>query len=248
MNGMIANLKNETDKLLSRKKYIVFLIIELVICVGAALVKLLSSRVSDGVFTLSSLNTSMSLMSLFLEIIIPFISIMAACELFSAEFRDRTIRSVLCRPCQRYKIFVGKVGAVFVLAVVNMAAVLVASSAADLIVSHRIAGLGYALGAYILDAFPMLILILMAVMINQFTKSSTMAMFLCIIVYAGLKIAGIHFSSLGGLVFTGYMQWHKIFLGGSMPFLAASFKVLLLIGYAMTFMAIGYYAFRFKEG
>ncbi len=247
MNGIIANIKNETDKLLSRKKYIVFLIIELIICGGAVCVKLLTSRVSDGVFTLNGINTSMSLMSLFFEAVIPFISIMAACELFSAEFRDRTIRAVLARPCHRYKIFVGKVVSVFALALINMLAVFIVSCAADLIVSHKIVSLGYALGAYILDAFPMLVVILMAVMINQFTKSSTMAMFLCIIVYAGLKIAGIRFSSLGGLMFTGYMQWHKIFLGGGMPFLAASFKALLMIAYALTFTAIGYYAFRFKE-
>ena len=247
MNRVIANFKNECDKLLSRKKYLVFLIIELVICVGVVCMKLLSARISRGAFTMSNINTSLSVMSLFLEAIIPFISIMAVCELFSGEFRDKTIRASLMRPCDRYKIFIGKVGAVFALAVVNMAAVMISSNAADLIVTGRIANLGYSIGAYVLDTIPMLVVILMAVMINQFTKSSTMAMFLCIIIYAGLKIAGIHFSSLSGLMFTGFMQWHKIWLGGGMPYLAASFKALLLIGYAMTFTAIGYYAFRFKE-
>ncbi len=247
MSRVAANFKNELSKLLSRKKYFVFLVIELIICFGAVCMKLLSSHISDGVFDLSNISTSMSLMSLFLEAIIPFISIMAACELFSGEFHDKTIRASLSRPTDRYKIFLGKTGAVFALAAVNMAAVLAASSAADLIVSGKLISPLYSIGAYALDAIPMLVVILMAVMINQFTKSSTMAMFLCIIIYIGLKAAGIYFSSLSGLVFTGFMQWHKIWLGGKMPFLASSFKALLLIGYALTFAAIGYYAFRFKE-
>lgn len=247
MKGITANLKNELNKLLSRKKYIVFMIIEAAVCAGAACVKILSSRVSGGSFDLSGLNTSMSLLSFFAEAVIPFISIMAVCELFSAEFRDQTIRAVLVRPCQRYKIFLGKVFAVFILALMNISVILTASAIADLTVSRKIVGFGYALGAYIIDAFPILVVILMAVMINQFTKSSTMAMFLCIMIYVGLKIAGIYFSSLGGLLFTGYMQLHRILWGGGMPPVAASFKVLLLVGYGLTFSAVGYYAFKFKE-
>lgn len=247
MQKITANFKNECTKLLSHKKYIVFIIIEIIICIGAVCMKLLSARLSKGIWTMSNINTSTALMSLFVEAIIPFISIMAVCELFAAEFREKTIRGILMRPVERYKIFIGKIAAVLFLAVINMAAVFIASSIADLVVSGMVVSFGYALLSYIIDIVPMLIVILMAVMINQFVKSSTMAMFLCIIIYAGLKIAGIYFSSMSGLVFTGFMQWHKIWLGSGMSYLAASSKALLLIGYGLTFGSIGYFTFRFKE-
>lgn len=247
MSIIAANLKNECTKLFVRKKYFVFMFIEVIICLGAVCSKMIAARLSDGIFTMSNISTSITMMSLFLGIIIPFICIMAVCELFSAEFQSKTIRSVFSRPAERYKVYMGKVLAVLILAVLNMAVVFSASSIADLVVSGRVVSFGYSVGAYILDIFPMLVVILMAVMVNQFTKSSTMAMFLCIIVYAGLNVAGIYFSSLSGLVFTSYMQWHKIWLGGGMPYIAALFKTLLLLGYGLTFGAVGYYIFRFKE-
>ncbi len=247
MERISASFKNECSKLFARKKYLVFLIIQMGICGGAACVKLLSSKLSNGFFTMGNMNTALVMMSFFIEIVIPFISIMAVCELFAAEFDSKTIRSVFMRPVERYKVFIGKIAAVLCLAVINMAGVLLASCAADLIISARIANFGYALCAYALDIVPMLVVILMAVMINQLVKSSTMAMFLCIIVYAGLKIAGIYFPSLSGLVFTGYMQWHKIWLGGGMPYLASAVKALLLLGYGLVFGSVGYYIFKFKE-
>lgn len=71
--------------------------------------------------------------------------------------------------------------------------------------------------AYILDMVPLAVLALMTIMINQLVKNSTFAMFLAIIVYIGLNVLGIYFSNLSGLVFTGYMQWHKLWLGAGLP-------------------------------
>lgn len=247
MKKVFGCFKNECTKLFSRKKYYVFMIIEMLICFVTVCTKLITLKLSGGNITLSNVSTPLMVMSLFYSVIIPFISIMAVCELFASEFSDKTIRSVFSRPIERYKVYIAKTAAVLFLAVINMAVVLLTSSAADFLVSKRLVNFGYTVLAYIFDIAPMLIVILMAVMINQFVKSSTMAMFLCIIVYAGISIAEIFIPSMSGLVFTGFMQWHKIWLGGGMPFMAVSFKALLLIGYGMIFGAIGYYIFRFKE-
>lgn len=247
MQKILANYKNECLKLSSKKKYFVFMIIEMLICVGFVSSKVMVAKISHGYINLNNMNTALTLMTLFVTVIIPFISIMAVCELFAAEFSDGTIRSILVRPTERYKVYIAKIAAVFSLAALNMAAVAAASGIADFAVSGRIANFGYTLAAYVLDLIPMLVVIMLSVMLNQFVKSSTMAMFLCIIVYAGLNVMGIFFPSMSGLVFTGYMQWHKIWLGFSVAYMAASFKALLLIGYGMIFTATGYYIFRFKE-
>ena len=72
-------------------------------------------------------------------------------------------------------------------------------------------------------------------------------MFLCIIIYICLKLAGVYFTGLSGLVFTGYMQWHKLWLGAGMPVGTMISRVALLLGYGITFTSVGYYIFRFKE-
>lgn len=56
-----------------------------------------------------------------------------------------------------------------------------------------------------------------------------------------------YFSNLSGLVFTGYMQWHKLWLGAGLANISIIRKILLMLGYGLTFTAVGYYLFRFKE-
>ncbi len=199
MNKILADYKNECAKLFNRKKYYVFMAIEVLICGIVILTKLLTNRLSRGA-------VSLTLMSLFIEIIIPFIVMMAACEMFSEEFQSKTIRAVFMRPIARYKIYLGKYFAVLTLAVVNMLVGMLAANLMDLLIVRNLNSLGYSILAYIIDIIPMMVLIMMVVMINQLVNNSTMAMFLCIIIYICLKLAGVYFTGLSGLVFTGYMQ------------------------------------------
>ena len=247
MSGLLANYRNECAKLMSSKKYIVFIIIEILICAVAVFSKLIVTSISKGTWTMNNISSPISLMTLFVQAIVPFIIMLASCDLFAGEFQDKTIRAVFMRPTARYKVFVGKVLAVITIAAVNMAVVLISSSIFDIIVSGSVVNLGYAVWAYILDMVPLAVLALMTIMINQLVKNSTFAMFLAIIVYIGLNVLGIYFSNLSGLVFTGYMQWHKPWLGAGLPISALFSKILLMLGYGLTFTAVGYYLFRFKE-
>ena len=234
MSGLLANYRNECAKLMSSKKYIVFIIIEILICAVAVFSKLIVTSISKGTWTMNNISSPISLMTLFVQAIVPFIIMLASCDLFAGEFQDKTIRAVFMRPTARYKVFVGKVLAVITIAAVNMAVVLISSSIFDIIVSGSVVNLGYAVWAYILDMVPLAVLALMTIMINQLVK-------------IGLNVLGIYFSNLSGLVFTGYMQWHKLWLGAGLPISALFSKILLMLGYGLTFTAVGYYLFRFKE-
>ena len=77
----------------------------------------------------------------------------------------------------------------------------------------------------------------MAALINQFGKSATVSMFLCIIVYMVLQIGGIFIPQLSALLFTGYLQWHNIWLGTTLPFGTVIGKIALLLGYGLVFSA-----------
>ena len=68
-------------------------------------------------------------------------------------------------------------------------------------------------------------------------------MFLSILLFIGFNVLGIFWSNASGLLFTGYMQWHKIWLGTTLPFSALFPKIALLFGYGMVFFSGGYYLF-----
>lgn len=116
MSGLLANYRNECAKLMSSKKYIVFIIIEFLICAIAVFSKLIVASISKGTWTMNNISSPISLMTLFVQAIVPFIIMLASCDLFAGEFQDKTIRAVFMRPTARYKVFVGKVLAVITIA------------------------------------------------------------------------------------------------------------------------------------
>jgi len=110
-----------------------------------------------------------------------------------------------------------------------------------------LSGFWSSFGSYLLDVIPLISLVLMAVFINQLTKSSSLTMFLCILIYAILYILGIIFPTASGLFFTGYMQWHKLWLGSTIPFGAMLSKIGILCGYSLVFAGAGFYLFDRRD-
>ncbi len=247
MRKYIASFQNEVQKLFSKKKYIVFLILEAVICAISILSnKLVSNLITQNSgmqFDLSFGNTAISMMGLFVNWMVPLIMMMAVCDLFSTEFWDETIKASLMRPVSRFKIYTAKISAVLFLGIMNFAVICFAASAMELLVHGSVSSIGYTLSAYLLDLIPLLVVILMAVLLNHLCKSTTMAMFLSILLFIGFNVLGIFWSNASGLLFTGYMQWHKIWLGTTLPFSALFPKIALLFGYGMVFFSGGYYLF-----
>lgn len=249
MRLILANTKNECAKLLARKKYLVFFIIELAVCLINAGVKVLLSHVvqKNTGFVLNPSAMSVSMLSFFIDIMIPLIAFMAATDLFSTEFQDRSIKAILNRPISRMKIFLSKTLAVTLLAVANLVAVFAVTTLLELVSTGAVQDFVYSFSAYLLDIIPMFVVILMGILINQFGKSSTLSMFLCIIIYIVLKLVGIFIPQTSGLLFTGYMQWHNLWLGLMLPFGAMLSKIALLCGYGVVFFSAGYYLFARRQ-
>ncbi len=247
MKKYLVCVKNECCKLFHRKKYLVFLIIGMVLALCNVLSKVLLLRVSNGSFNLAGSNAAMAMLTLFVDFLIPLVTMMAVCDLFSAEVQDLTLKASLLRPVTRLKLYTAKITSVTLLALVYLLVLFAASSLLDALILGRTKSLGYAFLAYFLDLLPMVVVILMATFINQLGKNSTMAMFLCIIVYILLYILGIFVPNLSGLLFTGYMKWHTLWLGHSLPLGALTAKICLLTGYSLVFFSGGYYLFLKRE-
>ena len=65
--------------------------------------------------------------------------------------------------------------------------------------------------AYLIDMIPLIAIVSMALLINMISKSPTLAMLLCIVVYVFFKYLNYLYNTLSEqMVFTAYSQWHKI--------------------------------------
>lgn len=247
MKLFLAGTRNEFEKLLAKKKYYVFFIIEIAICVLLLLIESAINRVSEGLVNIAIVDMSLMMLTFFIQVYIPLIIFMASCDSFSTEAQDGTIKAVLMRPISRLKIYLSKITAIMLMALVFLASLFLTTILLEILFSGGVRSFWVSFGAYLLDIVPLFILLLMAVLINQFTKSSTLAMFVLILVYVLLLIVGIFIPQLSGLLFTGYSQWHNIWIGQTIPFWPLLSKIGLLAGYGTIFMSAGYYLFDRRE-
>lgn len=243
MSIFAGNLKNEYIKLAHRKKYVVFLIIEVIICICAVLIQIAANKVLSDKAVIQINDMAMGMLTFFIQVYIPLVVFMACSDLFSSEMQDNSIKAVLMRPVSRFKVFFSKTLAIIIFAAQYLIALLLITTILEAVSGGSLSGFWLNFGAYLLDIVPLIILILMAVLINQFTKSSSLTMFLCILIYAVLYILGIIFPTASGLFFTGYMQWHKLWLGSTIPFSAMLSKLGILFGYGLVFAGAGFYLF-----
>lgn len=246
MTGFKACFCGEFKKLAARKKYIVLSVIAAVLCVVTMLILGLANKLLTASEVSFTVNLPMMVLPMFVSAVIPLVAMMAVCDLFSSEYHSLSIKAQLMRPVTRFAVFIAKISAALVLS----AAVLFAMFAVAAICSVAgggTDGLLYAFGAYALDLIPILVLILMAAFINQLTNSPTSAMFLCIVIYIAAKASG-YFSAAGSnLLFTSYTEWHRLWLGATLPLGALISKSALMLGYGITFFSGGYLLFLKKE-
>lgn len=248
MTLVMSGLRNELLKLFARKKYFVFLVIEIGICLVAVLAQSAIMRAAfDGAAELQLVNLSLSMLTFFIQAYIPLVIFMAACDLFASEVQENTLKVALMRPVSRMKVFVSKVLAVTAMAFLYMLVLFLATMLMEAFFGGGVSDFWTGFGAYLLDLIPLFILVLMAALINQLTQNATFAMFLSILIYLALVVAGMFIPQTAGLLFTGYMQWHNVWLGSTLPFHAMASKILLLLGYAVVFFGAGFFFFDRRE-
>ena len=249
MQPFIASVKNELFKLGRRKKYLVFLILGALICVASALRVLaadliLGQEVPRDVL-LGGL-TGENLLFLLL-VFLPLIALMACCDLFAGERADHTVRFSLMRPVGKGKLFFSKAAAAFLLCALELAVLTGISALAQLILGGGGAGIPQALLSAVLDLIPVAVLVLFFSLMNQAVKGGGLAVLLCLVSYILLVVAGTYVPVAGGLLFTGYLRWHNLWVGVTLPFWSLLTRIGILAGYGLVFACLGCLLFERKE-
>ena len=249
MERFAANLRNELFKLRKRKKYLVFLILGGILCVASALRVLVVTYFTDGEVSRQAIlgGLTSSNLPFILLIFLPLMAIMATGDLFVGEQSDHTIRFSLMRPVSKGKLFFSKAAAVLVLCAFDLAVLYLVSTLAQVALGRGTKGILTSLGACLLDLIPLAVLVLFFSLLNQMLKGAGLTVLLCIVVYIILLLMGTYLPAVGGLVFTGYLRWHNLWIGITLPFLSLLPRFGLLAGYGLIFGCCGYFLFERKE-
>ena len=249
MQPFWASVKNELFKLKKRKKYLVFLILGILVCVGSALRVLFANLVLDGEVPRKLLMGNLAVENLLflLLVFLPLIALMGACDLFAGETADHTLRFSLMRPIGKGKLFFSKAAAVWIVCLFDLIVLLAVSSLVQVLTGGGGAGIARAFASGLLDMIPLAVLILFFCLLNQLMKGSGLAVLTCLVVYVVLVAVGTYIPAAGGLLFTGYLRWHNLWVGVTLPFHALLTRIGILAGYGLVFACLGYLLFERKE-
>jgi len=243
---MKAVLKNELTKLLHRKKYIVLLIIAVLICTSRVGIDFIIAKLNRGIVPKAEI--AMEIFPFFAEIYVPLVMFMAICDLIPTEINDLTIKATLMRPVSRFKIISAKITASFLTGAIFYAVIFLACTVLQFVFST--ANGMYVLksfAAYAVDLVPLFVLTLFAAVISMLGKTPTLSMFMIIVAYALMKYCNYFSPVLNNMLFTSYMQWHKLLIGVTIPFAALSVKLGVLLGSAMLLYTAAFALFDRKE-
>ena len=176
---------NELEKLRCRKKYIVFAVLDILSCLTVAVGQLLGEIFSHGALPTAGLFDDMLLngFSLYLTFFVPLIALVGYADLFSGEVHDQSLRMLLQRPVERWKLFLTKVLAVFTFCVGYIMLHFVVLFFVKLGFGQTAVGTFYALGAYLLDMIPVFVVVSFFALLHQLVRSSGSAVALSVVAY-----------------------------------------------------------------
>lgn len=246
MRVLLLNTKSEFLKLINKKKYLVITILSALICLMRLGGSMLITKVSRGELVIKG-NLISSMLSFVADILVPLVVFMAVTDLFSSEMQEDTFKESLMRPLTRFKVMISKCAGVWLLSCAVMLVMFIACFIMQIISGNGLGGTLHMLSAYLIDMIPVIALIGLALFINAISKSPTLAMLLCIVVYIFFKYLNLYVSPFGQMIFTAYSQWHKIWLGSTLPIGALASKLGILFGSVLILYTASYIIIENKD-
>jgi len=248
MHSFTASVCNESIKIASKKKTIFFLAVTLLLPVLAGV---LLSRFQSGIGigAVASQDFPIIMLGLFSSLFLPLFVFMGAADVFSGEMGDRTMKLALTRPISRFKVFASKQLALLLYIALYLLAALLASVLSALFFTH-FGGIATVLDwllPYGSAFVPLLVMSVAAVCLAQFFSSSSSALTVSILLYAGLKVAAFFIPQLAAYSPTAYTDWHMLWIGGTLAGAKIANIFMFLMACSILLFTAGYYLFDKKE-
>jgi len=251
MTMLYASYRNELTKLLRRKKYIVFLIIGAIICVLWAVLGGLASGALGrmGGIAINLTPTPMGALGFFLQVLIPFLIFMGATDLITMEAAEGTMKGMICRPVERWKLYAGKLLAIMTYAAMYLAMVFAVSAILNQMMGRPLGLTEFivSFSSYMLAMPPLAVLATFAAVVALAGRSGSLTMLLLIASYLVMNILPVLFPIFGEILFTSYLGWHRLWIGVLPQGFRLVHIISILLGYGAVFFIAGTLIFDRKE-
>ncbi len=249
MKNFIAAIKNENQKLFSRKRTYVFLCISAVIPL-ITLIFLLYFQNVQGIRITESMRFPSLILSFFTGLLLPLFISMNIIEAFTGEAGEGSLKASLLRPVTRFKIFTAKILSSICYTAVILGLVFVVSTLCGLALKTHgsfVSGIAGSFVEYTTSLVPLVMITIIVAFVAQFFKSSGGALTVCILLFIALKTLSGLFSSSSQFFPTSYTNWGSLWTGGYLPVTTLIISFMFMLGYSIMFFTSGYYAFERKE-
>lgn len=251
MNNFRINLTNELTKLFSRKKTFVLLgFTAAVPMIAAAAAAFFQGGL--GIAPLRGEDFPVYMLGLLIKLLLPLFIFMAAADIFAGELKDQSIKSIMLRPIERYKIYFSKLACIGVLILMLLGVLFVSSLISGLFVgisssnsfaASAVTGLLQYLAAFL----PLLLLGMMSSFISLLTKGSSSALVMSLLVFIVLSAVSVVLPSVSKLLPTSYTGWYMLFSSVQLSAAGILNTFMFIISYSIIFLTSGYLLFDRKE-
>lgn len=250
MDKILAGIKIETLKILSRKKTTALMLISALLPgLMAALVLTLQNK--TGIMLSSAIGFPIWVLGYFSSIIIPLFIFMWTADSFAGELEDQNLKIILLRPISRFKVYLAKIKAIVICTFINLIMVLCFSELAALFLGILSPGLGSAGGhsiiAYLVSLVPLGFLAIASAFLAQFFKSSSSALITSILVYLAVQVLPIISPLTAKMLPSSYLDWYMLWLGTPVAWEQILLALLFMFGSGFIFLAAGFYIFDRKS-
>ena len=246
-----ASYRNEWEKLMRRKKYIVFIFIGISICFIWILLGNIISRfvMEQGGISVTLVPTPMGALPFFLQILVPFLIFMGITDLITVEGAENTMNAMLCRPVERWKLYATKILAVTMYAALYLVSLFVVCALMNQVFGKAlsVAELLTAFASYALTMVPLAVLAAFAALVALMGRSSTLVMFILLLSYMLMNALPIFFPILSEMLFTSYLAWYRLWIGALPHATKLVHMLIIVLGYGTVFFMAGSLLFDRKE-
>jgi len=251
MYAFYAAYRNETSKIIRRKKYIVFLIIGIIICLLWAVI---GGLLAGGIgrvtgFAIVLAPSPMGVLPFFLQILLPLLIFMGMTDLITTEGAEHTMKAMICRPVERWKLYAAKQLGIMTYVALYLGCIFTVSAILSQTMGRGLSasGLFEAFASYALTLPTLAVLAAFAAFIALFGRSGSLIMFLLVVVYLVMSVLPVFFPILSELLFTSFLGWHRLWIG-VLPGASRLLHMMLIVGgYGVVFFMGGSLVFDRKE-
>lgn len=247
MINLIPLLNFELRKISNRKKYWIIPIFEILFLIATSICSVLYPRIPFLNFSVNVSNQSLSVLPVFLIFLLPITIFMLVSDVYSSEFENNSMKNLLSRPISRFTIFAGKGLSIIVYIFINLLLVLFTTIFLQLAIRNSTYNISIAIVSYILSVFPMTVFVFFSAFIANLVTSSSMCMFLLVVIYLLISGLSLYSSAFSSVVFTNYLSYYTLFLGNVKSMNNILNITFLMLSNLVLFFMFGYFLFDKKE-